>query len=392
MRKLLLGTAAVALAASFASSPANAQVKLDVGGHFKGYVTWHDQDEDDGPGVEGDAEARSFDILRDTELHFTGETTLDNGLTVGFHTELEADPDDTTEVQESYAYFSGAWGRVNFGAEDGAAYLLQVAAPSADSNVDGLRQYVNAVNYAVAPDGDGRNGPNDTFNYANLAGSQFDYAQDVTGYYDKLTYMTPVFNGFQAAASYTPDVLGFGANVSRDNPFGVGVTTDDFENAYGAAWEASARYEGQFDQIGLTLGGGFTDVDMEQETTVPAVVDDRQVWNGGANVNWSAFNLGVSYKDDDNGLEGDFDTTTWVIGGDYTTGPFKLGVSYMDREDEQGAGVSELETNRYSGGVVYTYGPGMTFRGSLHYVEHDAGNGADEFDATTLLLGTQINF
>ena len=51
---------------------------------------------------------------------------------------------DTFEIEESYAYFSGAWGRVNFGSEDGAAFLLQVAAPSADANIDGLRQQVQS--------------------------------------------------------------------------------------------------------------------------------------------------------------------------------------------------------------------------------------------------------
>ena len=144
MRKLLLGTAAIAMGLAV-SAPANAQVSLDLGGHFKGYVSWVDQDEATPPATE----TRSIDILRETEIHFTGETTLDNGLTVGFH--AEADVDDGEFAQdESYLYMSGTWGRVNFGSEDGAAYLMQVAAPSADSNVDGIRQYLQPVNYVEA--------------------------------------------------------------------------------------------------------------------------------------------------------------------------------------------------------------------------------------------------
>ena len=53
-------------------------------------------------------------------------------------------------TEESYAYFSGAWGRVNFGKEDGANYLLQVATPSADENFDGLRQYINPQNTGLS--------------------------------------------------------------------------------------------------------------------------------------------------------------------------------------------------------------------------------------------------
>src|ERR1035438_9276597 len=147
MKKLLMCSAAVALGLAVAH-PAKADgIKLDLAGHFKGYVTWINQDTETG------TSERHFDILRETEIHFTGETTLDNGLTVGVHHEADIDEEhnptsniDFFATEESYAYFSGAWGRVNFGKEDGANYLLQVATPSADENYDGLRQYINPEN------------------------------------------------------------------------------------------------------------------------------------------------------------------------------------------------------------------------------------------------------
>ena len=45
-------------------------------------------------------------------------------------------------------------------------------------------------------------------------------------------------------------------------------------------------------------------------------------------------------------------------------------------------------------GVVYTYGPGMTFRGSVGCVTvpMKLPQGADNVNATDVLLGTQINF
>lgn len=364
MKKLLLTTALVGVA--FVAAPAQAEVSLNLGGHFKGYVTFHNQDD-----AFGTADERSFDMIRETEVHFTGETTLDNGLTVGFHIEAEADGGNSFDVEESYAYFAGNWGRLNVGAEDGAAYLLQVAAPSADTNVDGIRQYVNPVIYggAVAP-----------LNALNGL-TNIDYAQDVTGYADKLTYITPVFNGFQAAASYTFDVGGGYANS-------FGVRTDDVGGEYGDAYEAAVRYEGNFNAVRLTLGAGYTHVEREAVAVVGE--DDRQAWNLGANLGFGPFNVGLTYKDDDNGQKGSNDTKIWVLGADYTTGPWVLGASYYDREDEQGAGAADLDTQRYSAGVTYTYGPGMTFRGSVHHIEHEVG--AADADATSVLLGTQINF
>ena len=116
-----------------AAAPASAEgLSLDLAGHMKGYVTWINED------TTVTQNERNFDILRETEIHFTGETTLDNGLTVGIH--MEADVDgaenfDFFQTEESYAYFSGAWGRTNFGMENGAAYLLQVAATAADTTL-----------------------------------------------------------------------------------------------------------------------------------------------------------------------------------------------------------------------------------------------------------------
>ena len=117
MKKLLMCSAAVALGLA-AAHPAKADgIKLDLAGHFKGYVTWVNQDTVD------TTTERHFDILRETEIHFTGETTLDNGLTVGVHHEADIDSQynaaggnangDRFATEESYAYFSGAWGRVN---------------------------------------------------------------------------------------------------------------------------------------------------------------------------------------------------------------------------------------------------------------------------------------
>lgn len=489
--KKLLSTAALAGLLAVAAAPAMAQgdqsaLKLDLGGYFRGYVVYSDQDSHQF------AEERNIDILRDTEVHFTGETTLDNGLTVGVHVESAADSGDSFAVDESYMYTSGSWGRVNFGSEDGASYLLQVAAPSADSNVDGIRQYVSPVNYNAGSRTAWATGTTATpFTFANLfnanpyaalaagtrpatlgagaitklaaatgtgvytaavANSAFttaasadadtdswgnwngsflkeDYAQDATRFADKLTYLSPVFNGFQAGVSYAPDIAS--GNASRGLN---GVSDDDVVNAFGSAWELSARYEGQFDRFGLTFGAGYTHIELEEQKaaqlvangavyqglTRNAFTDDRDLWNVGGTVSFGGFNFGALYTEDDRGeisqdlglsaaltaaqqrasYTTDSDSETWVLGADYTTGPWKLGASYMNRDVENmgivynaagnSIGYSDLETDRYSGGVTYTYGPGMTFRGSVHHVEHEVGS--SDMDATSFLLGTQVNF
>ncbi len=388
MKKLLLSSVAVISLAAVAT-PASAQgLKLDLGGHYKGYGVINSQDEATG------SEARSVDWLQETEIHFGGETTLDSGLTVGAHFEADSDANDSFSVDESYAYFAGSWGRVNLGDEDGSAYLLQVAAPSADSNVDGIRQFVQGVNYMVSPMGAG---------FMNWDG--FDYDNDLTNDANKLTYLSPIMNGFQAGVSYTPDTQDLasrqgvtGAPGGFANSSLAGVNADDVDGAWGEAYEGAVRYEGSFNNVGVIAGAGYTTVRLEQDGAVAAAAgeDDYDEWNAGLDLDFGAFGLGVVYTENNNGSDtnGADSNETWVVGADYTTGPFKLGVSYLNNENEalQTAG-TEVETDRYTGGVVYTYGPGMSFRGSISYIDHEVeGSSTSDTDSTNLLLGTQINF
>lgn len=336
MNKLMLGAAAVAL--TLAVSPAFAAedsgVKLNLGGHFKGYVNYTNEDA-----------ARSVDILRDTEVHFGGETTLDNGLTVGAHIEALADGGsaDAFTVDESYIYMAGSWGRVNFGNEDGAAYLLQVAAPSADDNIDGIRQFINPTNI-----------------------SSIDYDNDVAKGADKLTYLSPVFSGFQGGVSYSPE-----ANTTSR---AIAGNTNDVTGENGDVWEAAGRYEGMVGTVGVIAGAGYT-----------TTSEDNTEWNTGLDLDIGAFGLGAIYTEQDNSNTADQETI--VLGADYTTGPFKVGASYLNNDVDAGT-----ETDRYTGGVVYTYGPGMTFRGSVGYTDADAVAAAADADATTVTVGTQVNF
>lgn len=366
MKKLMLSTAVAAFA--FVVTPAMAQddsgVKLNVGGHFKGYMSYVSQDDDV-------SEVRDFDILRETEVHFGGETTLDNGLTVGAQIEAEADSGDAFSIDESYLYLAGSWGRVNFGDEDGAAYLLQVAAPSADDNVDGLRQFINPIRYSAASG-------NTTLLGFNAGG--LDYDNDFAGDDDKVTYLSPVFNGFQAGVSYTPESL-------DDDSDGVSGNNIETDGNVGATWEVAVRYEGTFNTVGVILGAGYTHADIEGTELVGQ--DDFNEWNVGADLDIGAFGIGAIYTENNNGSDVADENETWVVGVDYTTGPFKLGASYLNN-DSDASGV-DVDTDRWTAGVVYTYGPGMTFRGSVQHVNSDVDGGAD-VDGTAVLLGTQVNF
>ena len=334
MKKLLLSSAAICGLVAFSAAEAQAQIEVSVGGHTKQYLGWLDQDTD------GTREERNFDHLAESELHFNAVGVADNGLEYGFHVEMEVDNTDGSDtIEESYLFLSGDWGRVNIGAEDGANYLLQVAAPSADSNIDGIRQYIQPVNYEVA-------GLGAVATFVDVEG--FDYDNDATGSDNKATYLSPIMNGFQAGFSYTPEI--------DDSLNGLeGFNEDDVDDAVGSAYEAALRYEGTFNNVGLAFGAGYTHVNIEEET---ATSDDFTEWNIGLDLDIGAFGLGAIYTESEDGTAGapgfigfgeDSETDTIVVGVDYTTGPFKLGASWFNQDSEDTFIAGEVETDRYTG-------------------------------------------
>src|ERR1700760_3145948 len=89
MKKLILGSSALVGVASLAgAAQASDGIKLDVGGFFNVvYQGVFDSKADPAFGHH-----HNYDrFINNSEVHFKGETTLDNGLTVGAHIELEGE-------------------------------------------------------------------------------------------------------------------------------------------------------------------------------------------------------------------------------------------------------------------------------------------------------------
>ncbi len=412
MKKLLLVSTAVA-GVALLSSPAHAALTMSLGGFFEGY------------GAYADAHAPAADhlsqygIVRDSEVFFNGESTLDNGLTVGAHTQLYIGDNNNwdglnadmnakglrlgsssnaypvnvsdvtnanTQVDESYLYASGGWGRVNFGQEDGAAYLLQVGAPSADSNVDGMRVYVQALNPA--------------FWDVNFGGLVLDYQQADFRQTDRLTYLTPKVSGFQAGLSYAPQ-----PGPSFIGGSAAGLPADQVDGSFKNPWEAAARWDGEFSGLALSGGAGYSNA-QAQNSTGSGVGNvgskDLTTYNFGGNVAMSGFSLGAAYKHSNNGIEANAGkssvTSIWDVGAGYDNGPYHGGVSYF-HETLGGDLLSTTEANnanvhRYAVGGGYTFGPGMTFRGSVDWGKYNAASGSADASARfeQVTVGTDVQF
>jgi predicted porin len=353
----------------FITLPVRAEMALDLGGYFKGYLGYVAQDDD--AGEPGD-NTRALEWKREAEVTFSGKTTLDNNVTLGFVAELNAGDVDTSGSQfdEAYVYAQDHWGRINLGASDGVAELLQVAAPSADSNIDGKETRFIFINR-----GDNR--------------AMFDYEQSTSGNADKVSYLTPKLSGFQAGLSYSPEV--------EEKPIDdrlSGISGDNNPGDVEHLIEIAARLDGEWSDIGYAIGAGYAIEQLEATGGSPVLNDDPFEANLGGRLTMGKMGLGAAYFWSNNGRENNGDDAVWFIGSDYRVSPnVTLGLSYLDSERETGADQTD-EFNRWTAGGTFRVGKGLSFRGTVNYfdLDSDANPTTGSNDAISVLMGTNLSF
>jgi len=208
MRKLLLGTTALAAAATLS---ANVAVADDVS--ISGYYEWNYM-------------SKSSDITAndgttfgsDSEIAFKFANKTDSGLTIGMTTEMTSDGGDT-EIDESSFSISGGFGKLTVGNTDGAADAMAIDGKDLVAEEHGMSGTLNTTYNTIKQD----------------TGSQLD------GNDNKVTYMLPAMGGFSAGVSFADS----GANTSTDTTsFGaqyameangaavtIGYTSETEENA-----------------------------------------------------------------------------------------------------------------------------------------------------------------
>ena len=120
MKKILLGTTAIAAAALYAQS-AQAQLTVSLGGYTEFFGAYYD---DDVPG----RTSREFQL--ETEIVVRADGKADNGLLYGGKVELQnSTTASSVGTDEASVYLSGTWGRIELGDFDGAADTLAIYAP-----------------------------------------------------------------------------------------------------------------------------------------------------------------------------------------------------------------------------------------------------------------------
>ena len=187
MRKhLLTTTALVAAGVLVTATAAIAKPKLTLGGWFEGIVGVVDDDKT-GPG----GNHVGVDVQQDSEIHFNGAVTLDNGIKIRTRLELEGQSANSTDtIDEAYMDISGSFGAIRIGSEDSVAHLMTSSHQGSWAVQVGQNLQLDTGDWIEAPTG-----------HAASTSVRLSLGDADS---EKITYFTPRVAGFQAGFSYLP--------------------------------------------------------------------------------------------------------------------------------------------------------------------------------------------
>ena len=335
MNKLLIGTAAAALL----TVPAVAgPMAVTVGGYYNAVVYSQDVDNTD---------TRDVGIHNDAEIYFKGKGTTNGGLEIGFMVQLEAEGSgESDHIDENYVYVKGDFGKVEIGAENNAPHKQQVAAPK----IFGWKTYDN--NFTTWG---GKVNGNKISNFDKPLMDGID--SDAL----KINYYTPTINGFQFAASYTPDV----SDTSGDS----GLYAD---SGSGTATAFGIKYSGTMGGMKVKASYGVNELD---EDTGVAEAEDEAF---GLSVSSGKLTVGGNFQTVERGAD---ERDILHYGIQYRLSKTsKIGVIVHDQEEESG---SQLDILAVGGSTKL--GAGTTLTYSFESLEDDT-YGDSEFFGVGLLL------
>jgi outer membrane protein OmpU len=346
--KLLGSTALVSAGVLFASvSPALAQIEVTLGGFTEFGVLAAEKEALRGPGISD----RGYSPFMDNEVIINATGTTDTGITYGSQIEIEAGTgieqtglrDRNVFLDEATIFFSGAFGRIELGRDDGVEDVMFVGGRSAQAGTGGI-------------DGD---------NPGTLAPFTTLFTGDVA----KVNYFTPRVAGFQLGATFAPDSNDGGGRDSAADPLAA-----PFENVISVA----GNWTGAFTGVDMTISatGIFGDA-------IAPGGDDLSDWSVGALLGFAGAHFGLNYAQRTDANEADI----FAAGIRYGFGPVRASVGWINFNPDVGT-----NQNVYIVSADMGIFPGVVLKGDISYND-DNPRALDGPDSTWGgVLSVQMNY
>ena len=266
MRKLLLGTTALAAAATLSANVALADVSIS------GYFEW------DYSNVDSEISTNDGTAFgQDSEIKMVFTNKTDSGLTIAFTTEFETDKGNSGVSDDNYLSISGGFGKLVLGELDGVMDQYGIAA----SDLPAEELYVGEPTDMVTENGDG-----------GVSGGES----------NKISYHLPAVGGLTAGISYTnsgvagtADAMSYAARYTVD----AGGATVTLAGVTGTK-EVSGAQDQDTQNLGVKITSGNVALVLSNSTYEDA--DQDESTNGVAasyKMNDSTTLIGYSTKTED---------------------------------------------------------------------------------------------
>ena len=361
MKKLLLSSTALVVGGAMAAPAMAADpIKIGVGGYYTFYALAGNIDST--YAFNGSFTTyRGFAFTQEGEIHFKGQTKLDNGSTVGLNVELEAwNPSSAganAQIDEAFLYAFGDWGRVELGSRDAASYRMYYGTPSALIGWGAFQHNHNWANASMMA--------NNKAYARTMATTITPTWQDV----NRINYFTPRFQGLQIGVGYAPKLnsaAGAGQFATGPgNPAGIcgynnatninNCPTADY--TYQDLFDVGANYLNKFGNFTVALYGafayasfvpGFSPFAGSANMNTGANLTSWKQWVAGAQFGYAGFTIGGAIGWDNNGWGSNYytgqdnDTRFYTAGIMYETGPWQMSFMWAGFYNDNGNGNSNL--------------------------------------------------
>jgi hypothetical protein len=413
MKKLLLGSTALVVGGVMAAPAMAADpIKLGLGGYYTFYALAGNVDST--YAFNGSFTTyRGFAFTQEGEIHFTGQTKLDNGTSVGVLVELEAwnpssgaglagvSPGSNSQIDEAFLFAFGDWGRIEMGSRDAASYRMYYGTPSALIGWGAIQHNHNWANASMMF--------NNKAYGRTMATTITPTWQDV----NRMNYFTPRFQGLQIGVGYAPKlsltpagaqagtgILGTqnAGTCGYQGPANIG-NCPTADSTWQNLVDIGANYLNKFGDLTVALYGAYAyaafipafNPGVGSNIVTGANLSAWKQWVVGAQFGYAGFTVGGAIGWDNNGLGSNYytgidnDTRFYSAGIMYETGPWQMSFLWAGFYNTNGNGSASVTAlNNQSGFFAQTLNTASAT--GVPGVNSTAFNGNP---ATSLLFGAE---
>jgi predicted porin len=377
MRRALLGSTALAIVGLRAADSVAADgVELSIGGWYHAAAGGVAGEDFSASSAIDEGDVRNYAFKQNVGIAFNGESVLDNGLTVGAYVELRGQTHED-QIRKVYAYFSGGFGKVQFGDQDSALAAMCYVVPTASKIFGADSPAVYGFNFSNAG----------IAGYGATNGTCY----GIDSYSTQLVYFSPEFSGFQFALSFTPDQT----EDTRNTLDGAGTRFQNDEGQNSENLSMAGVFTHDFNGVKLTLGGAHA-ISFDKEVN-PNNVDEAQDSNAYFQVEYAGFTIGAAMEYRQNFFEDSSDQFVFGAGATYGWDPWTIGLGWT-RGDYEGVIAPNGDAfnaihDDIAFTVSYALGPGITLDGLIEYSLYKSNDAAGpDYQGLGLGVGTAIAF